>query len=77
MAGEADFIMGTRLKGEIKAGAMPWLHQYIGNPILTGMLNFLFKTKISDAHCGMRLLLKKPLRKWILKLTGWNSHLRW
>ena len=70
MAGEADFIMGTRLKGEIKAGAMPWLHQYIGNPILTGMLNFLFKTKISDAHCGMRAFTKEALEKMDLKTHG-------
>lgn len=70
IAGEADFIMGTRLKGEIKEGAMPWLHQYIGNPILTGMLNFLFKTKISDAHCGMRAFTKKALEKMDLKTHG-------
>jgi len=70
MAGEADFIMGTRLKGEIKKGAMPWLHQYIGNPILTGMLNFLFKTKISDAHCGMRAFTKEALEKMNLKTHG-------
>jgi len=70
LAGEADFIMGTRLKGEIKAGAMPWLHQYIGNPILTGMLNFLFKTKISDAHCGMRAFTREALEKMNLKTHG-------
>ncbi|AAM04608.1 TPA: glycosyltransferase family 2 protein [Methanosarcina acetivorans] len=70
MAGEADFIMGTRLKGEIKKGAMPWLHQYIGNPILTAMLNFLFKTKISDAHCGMRAFTKESLEKMNLKTHG-------
>ncbi|MDD3247361.1 MAG: glycosyltransferase family 2 protein [Methanosarcina sp.] len=70
MAGEADFIMGSRLKGEIKKGAMPWLHQYIGNPILTGMLNFLFKTKISDAHCGMRAFTKEALEKMNLKTHG-------
>ncbi|KKG10021.1 glycosyltransferase family 2 protein [Methanosarcina sp. 2.H.A.1B.4] len=70
MAGDADFIMGSRLKGEIKKGAMPWLHQYIGNPILTGMLNFLFKTKISDAHCGMRAFTKEALEKMDLKTHG-------
>ncbi len=70
MAGEADFIMGSRLKGEIKKGAMPWLHQYIGNPLLTGMLNFLFKTKISDAHCGMRAFTKEALEKMNLKTHG-------
>jgi glycosyltransferase involved in cell wall biosynthesis len=70
MAGEADFIMGTRLKGDIKKGAMPWLHQYIGNPFLTAMLNFLFKTKISDAHCGMRAFTKEALEKMNLKTHG-------
>ena len=70
MAGEADFIMGSRLKGEIKKGAMPWLHQYIGNPLLTGMLNILFKTKISDAHCGMRAFTKEALEKMNLKTHG-------
>ena len=70
MAEEADFIMGSRLKGEIKKGAMPWLHQYIGNPLLTGMLNFLFKTKISDAHCGMRAFTKEALEKMNLKTHG-------
>ena len=70
MAGEADFIMGSRLKGDIKKGAMPWLHQYIGNPFLTAMLNFLFKTKISDAHCGMRAFTKEALEKMNLKTHG-------
>lgn len=70
IAGEADFIMGTRLKGNIKKGAMPWLHQYIGNPFLTAMLNFLFKTKISDAHCGMRAFTKEALEKMDLKTHG-------
>lgn len=70
LAGEADFIMGSRLKGNIKKGAMPWLHQYIGNPFLTAMLNFLFKTKISDAHCGMRAFTKEALEKMNLRTHG-------
>lgn len=70
MAGEADFVIGSRLKGNIKKGAMPWLHQYIGNPLLTEMLNFLFKTKISDAHCGMRAFTKEALEKMNLKTHG-------
>ncbi len=70
MSGEADFVMGTRIKGNIKKGAMPWLHQYIGNPLLTGMLNFLFKTEISDAHCGMRAFTKEALEKMHLKTHG-------
>jgi len=70
MAGEADFVIGSRLKGNIKKGAMPWLHQYIGNPLLTEMLNFLFETKISDAHCGMRAFTKEALEKMNLKTHG-------
>lgn len=67
---EADFVIGSRLKGDIKKGAMPWLHQYIGNPILTRLLNRLFGTKISDAHCGMRAFTKEALEKLNLKSHG-------
>ena len=70
MAGDADFVIGTRIKGDIKKEAMPWLHQYIGNPLLTEMLNFLFKTKISDAHCGMRAFTKEAFEKMNLKTHG-------
>ena len=70
MAGNADFVIGTRIKGDIKKEAMPWLHQYIGNPLLTEMLNFLFETKISDAHCGMRAFTKEALEKMNLKTHG-------
>ena len=70
MAGDADFVIGTRIKGDIKKEAMPWLHQYIGNPLLTEMLNLLFETKISDAHCGMRAFTKEALEKMNLKTHG-------
>lgn len=50
----ADVVMGNRLKGEIKPGAMPWLHRWIGNPGLTWFLNLLFRTGVGDTHCGMR-----------------------
>jgi len=61
--GEADFVMGSRLKGEIQKGAMPALHRYIGNPFLTWILNVLFDMEISDAHCGMRAIKKDVLTK--------------
>lgn len=66
----ADFVMGTRLKGKIEKGAMPWLHRYIGNPLLTKVLNILFKAGISDAHCGMRAIRKDALEKLPLKCRG-------
>lgn len=68
--GEANFVMGSRLKGEIKKGAMPALHKYIGNPFLTWMLNALFNAGISDAHCGMRAIKKDVLAKLNLKSSG-------
>lgn len=70
MAGEADFVMGTRLKGNIMKNSMPRLHRYIGNPVLTGILNWLFKTKISDAHCGMRAITKEAYEKLGTKSEG-------
>jgi len=68
--GEADFVMGTRLKGDIKKGAMPPLHQYLGNPGLTWILNKLFKSGISDSHCGMRAITKEALGKLNLRTNG-------
>ncbi len=68
--GDADFVMGSRLKGEIKKGAMPALHKYIGNPFLTWVLNALFHAGISDAHCGMRAIKKDVLDDLHLKSGG-------
>jgi hypothetical protein len=50
----ASFVMGSRLRGHIENGAMPWLHRYVGTPVLTWILNRLFGTRISDCNCGMR-----------------------
>jgi glycosyltransferase involved in cell wall biosynthesis len=66
----ADMVLGTRLKGEIKPGAMPALHRYIGNPLLTWVLNKLFATEISDAHCGMRAITRDALDRLNLRACG-------
>lgn len=50
----ADLCMGSRFKGGIAKGAMPWKNRYVGNPVLTGILNLFFRTGIEDAHCGLR-----------------------
>jgi glycosyltransferase involved in cell wall biosynthesis len=68
LIGGAGLCMGSRFKGGIKPGAMPWKNRYIGNPILTGILNVLFGTKISDAHCGLRALTRSCFDR--LGLTG-------
>lgn len=54
----ADMVMGTRLKGNIEKNAMPWLHQYLGNPLFTKMVRALFKAPVSDTYCGMRGIQK-------------------
>jgi glycosyltransferase involved in cell wall biosynthesis len=65
----AEMVIGDRMDN-IQPGAMPWLHQYIGNPILTGLLNLFFRTGISDAHCGMRALRRDVLPRLDLRTTG-------
>jgi glycosyltransferase involved in cell wall biosynthesis len=49
-----DLVMGNRFKGGIAPGAMPWLHRWIGNPVLSGIGRLFFRTKVRDFHCGMR-----------------------
>ncbi len=49
-----DLVMGNRFRGGILPGAMPWHHRYVGNPVLTGILNLFFRSPIGDAHCGLR-----------------------
>jgi glycosyltransferase involved in cell wall biosynthesis len=65
-----DLVMGTRMKGDISKGAMPWLHRYIGNPALTGILNVFFRSGISDAHCGMRAFTKQAYNRMELQTAG-------
>jgi glycosyltransferase involved in cell wall biosynthesis len=65
----AEMVIGDRMDN-IQPGAMPWLHRYIGNPVLTGLLNLLFRTGISDAHCGMRALRRDVLPRLDLRTTG-------
>jgi glycosyltransferase involved in cell wall biosynthesis len=64
----ADLCIGSRFKGAIKTNAMPWKNRYIGNPLLTGALNFIFGAGVSDAHCGLRALTKACFER--LHLSG-------
>lgn len=65
-----DMVIGTRIKGRIEKGAMPFLHRYLGTPVLTFVLNLFFGTKISDCNCGMRGLTKKAFEKMELTSGG-------
>ena len=66
----ADLVMGTRIKGSILPGAMPWKNRYIGNPISTGLLNRLFRSDVSDVHCGMRAFTKEAYGSLDLRTSG-------
>jgi len=70
LANGADICMGSRFQGGIKPGAMPWKNRYIGNPILTGLLNVLFGAGIDDAHCGLRALTKPCFERLRLEGSG-------
>jgi glycosyltransferase involved in cell wall biosynthesis len=65
----ADLVMGDRMDN-IHPGAMPWLHRYVGNPILSGILNLFFRTGVRDAHCGMRGFRREILPRLDLRTTG-------
>ncbi|NUC72773.1 glycosyltransferase [Haloterrigena sp. SYSU A558-1] len=66
----ADMVMGSRLEGEIRPGAMPTLHQYIGNPLLTKFLNLFYRAGVSDAHSGFRVFRRQALDEMDLETTG-------
>jgi hypothetical protein len=65
-----ELCMGSRFQGGIAPGAMPWKNRYIGNPILTGMLNLLFRSGIDDAHCGLRAIRRDTFLALNLSGTG-------
>jgi glycosyltransferase involved in cell wall biosynthesis len=49
-----EFVMGNRFGGGIKPGAMPWHHRYIGTPVMSAIVNLMFRAGIRDVNCGMR-----------------------
>ena len=67
---EADLVIGNRFKGGIKKGAMPFLHKYIGNPVLSFLGRLFFKSSIGDFHCGLRGFSKEAYLKMNLATSG-------
>lgn len=65
-----EFVNGSRIKGRIAPGAMPFLHRYLGVPLLTWLLNRLSGARLSDAHCGMRAFTREAVRKMELHASG-------
>ena len=65
-----DLVMGNRFKGGIKPGAMPPLHRYLGNPVLTALGRLFFESPCGDFHCGLRGFNKAAIEKLDLRTTG-------
>lgn len=65
-----DLVMGNRFTGRIKPGAMPPLHKYVGNPLLTGIGRLFFRSPCSDFHCGLRGFSRAAVMKLDLRTTG-------
>jgi glycosyltransferase involved in cell wall biosynthesis len=66
----ADLVMGNRFAGGIGPGAMPPLHRYLGNPVLSWMGRTLFKTPVGDFHCGIRAFSRSAYEQLELRTTG-------
>ena len=66
----SDLVMGNRFKGGVRPGAMPPLHRYLGNPVLTGVGRLLFKSPVGDFHCGLRGFSKAAYERMQLRTTG-------
>ena len=65
-----DLVMGNRFKGGIRAGAMPPLHRYVGNPVLSMVARIAFRCEIGDFHCGMRAFTRSAFERMQLRTTG-------
>ena len=66
----ADLVMGSRFSGRIEPGAMPPLHRWLGNPVLSGLGRLFFRTDVSDFHCGLRGFRREALQRLDLRTTG-------
>lgn len=66
----ADLVMGNRFQGGIENGAMPFLHRYLGNPVLSWLGRLFFKVPVGDFHCGLRGFRRDAIRRLHLRTTG-------
>jgi glycosyltransferase involved in cell wall biosynthesis len=66
----SDLVMGNRFRGGIAKSAMPPLHRYLGNPVLTGIGRLLFRSPCEDFHCGIRAFRKDSFERMDVRSTG-------
>ena len=65
-----DLVVGSRIRGTIEPGAMPWAHRYVGTPALTRILNLLHGAGVSDVNCGMRGFRRDAALRLALRSDG-------
>ncbi len=65
-----DLVMGNRFKGGIEPGAMPPLHRYLGNPVLSAVTRLAFGVRVGDVHCGMRAFTKEAFQRMRTETPG-------
>ena len=65
-----DLVVGNRFIGGIQPGAMPWSHQWFGNPVLTRISRIFFHAPVGDTHCGLRAFTKDAYERMRLRATG-------
>ena len=70
LRGGCDLVMGNRFLGGIQPGAMPPLHRYLGNPVLSGIGRMFFRSPCGDFHCGLRGFSKAAIERLDLRTTG-------
>ena len=73
----SDFVMGNRFKGGIVDGAMPPLHRYLGNPVLSAVGRLFFGSPCGDFHCGLPAFRKDRSSDWACARRAWNSRAKW
>jgi hypothetical protein len=64
--------MGSRWRGSIEEGSMPFLHRYLGTPVTTWILNRVYRSKFTDIHCGMRGISREALERMGLNSQSWE-----
>lgn len=66
----SHLVIGNRFSGGIAPGAMPWLHRYLGNPVLSALGRLFFRVRIRDFHCGLRAFDVNSIRSLKLRSPG-------
>src|SRR5208337_1081411 len=66
----SELVMGNRFRGGIEKGAMPFLHRYLGNPVLTALGRLFFRSPCQDFHCGLRAFRKDSYERMDIRSTG-------